>query len=1162
MSRLKLSFLGTFQASLDERALTSFESNKARALLAYLAVEAERPHSRQALAALLWPDWTQQKALYYLRNTLSDLRRMLGDRQATSPFLLVSHDTLQFNLASNYWLDVAEFQRLSNPSTPKGLADPWGFVNLEECEQAVSLYQVEFLEGLSVESTPFEEWVLVKGELLHQLMLENLHRLTDFYLESASYEKAQKYAHKQVELEPWREEAYRQWMLALAKGGQRSEALAQYEACRSRLREELGVEPSAETQQLYKHIRDGEITPGTPQKTRFHNLPAQVTSFIGREKDIEQVKSLLEENRLVTLSGAGGAGKSRLALRVAEELLGNYPDGAWLVELAPLADPQMVPMIAARALGLGEQTSAQTLVLLQDYLENKRLLLILDNCEHLIEACAWLAEMLLASCPDLHLLITSREKLGIAGEVVFRVPSLSLPDLAGETYWDGKGLPDQILRLETLAQSEAVRLFSERAGTALPGFRLTSRNATLIAQVCVRLDGIPLAIELAAGRVPLLQVEEIARRLDDRFRLLTGGSRATLPRYQTLRASIDWSYALLLPAEQALLQRLSAFAGSWTLAAAEAACSGGGIEAGEILNLQAQLVSKSLVVVEVQPGVETRYRMLETIRQYAREKLAERGESGQMRQRHLQYYLELSEEVGKELRGPEQGKLLDLLEAELDNLRLALEWSLESEEQPAGSLEVGLRLATALRWFWHSRGRQYEGLQWLEWLLSAEAGVRRQASSESEKSLSPERAKVRAWALMVAGHLEYLLADLPRFYEYLEESRDLFLDLGLKGRLGYANVLLILSYLEAESDLSRATQLLKESLSIFQAAGDAVGMGQCYVFLGFVANLNEEYESAKTYLEKSLACHERIGDQDGMMGALYHLGDQAFRSGYDEQARILFVECNEIASEIHNVSFTHPRFMLGLLDWMVGKEALAAQRFERILSISLRAGHPFGILQGLDNLGWLALSQGDFRQAAKRFGEELDFFRKMGKKGYTAETLHALGYLAWAQGDTKLAITRYAEGLEICHENKDRSTEASILMGLGKVAIELGDLQQGRAHLMDALQNWQNIYPIWNCRFIFEALAHLGAVCEKWEQAACLLGFTEAAHQRFQRLRVPQEREMRENTILKVCAALGEEVFTAAWKEGEGMGVKQAVLYAESKIFTASVSASRSSGVL
>jgi predicted ATPase/DNA-binding SARP family transcriptional activator len=1137
VASLKICFLGTFQAFLDGVSLTGFQSNKVRGLLAYLAVEADRLHSREALGTLLWPEWPQQQALYYLRNALSDLRRMLGDRQATNPFLLVSHNALQFNLNSNAWVDVAEFQRLSaalNSRAP---------INLVNCEQAVRLYQGDFLEGFSIESTPFEEWALLKGEQLHQQMLANLYRLADFYLESGETERALQYARRQVEMEPWREEAYRQWMLALARSGQRSEALAQYEICRRRLSEELNAEPAGDTQRLYERIRDGAVAPGLPQKIRFHNLPAQVTSFIGRETEIEQVKCMLEVHRLVTLTGAGGVGKSRLSLRVAEEALGNYPDGAWLVELAPLANPKLVPQMVARHLSLGELNGDQTLTLVKDYLENKKLLLVLDNCEHLIEACSRLVEALLASCPRLYLLVTSREKLGITGEVVFRVPSLSLPALVNENNRDEKASPDQNLPLESLVQSEAVRLFVERAEIASPGFRLTATNAPAITQVCVRLDGIPLAIELAAGRIPILQVEEIARRLNNRFHLLTGGSRVALPRYQTLRASIDWSYVLLSPSEQILLQRLSVFAGSWTLEAAEVACGGEGIETVEVLDVQTQLVNKSLVSVDVQPGAGTRYRMLETIRQYAQEKMAETGKAGQARQRHLHYYLELAEKVGSRLRGPKQAQWLDLLEAELTNLRLALEWSLESAEEPERSLEAGLRIAAALHWFWNCRGRQYEGLRWLERLLPAEAEARRLASSANEMSLSPGWVKVRAWALMVAGHLEYQLADAPKFYEYLDESRDLFLDLGGEGKLGYAYVQFIFSLLVHESNLPRSREILEESLSIFQAEGDLSGMGQCYQMLGHISNLDAQYETAKAYLEKALACYEQTGDREGMVGALYFLGYQAFQLGNDEQAHVLLEQCLEIAAEIHNVSFTHPRFMLGLLDWMEEKVTQAAQRFEQILSLSLSMGNAFGVFQGLDNLGWLALSQGDFRQAEKRFEDELDYFQKKGKTGYTASTLYALGHLAWAEGDTSLAIKKFTEGLGICRDNKDLSTETCLQLGLGRAAIDQGDLQQARGYLLEALRNWQNLYPIWNWRFIFEVLAHLEAAGGKWERAASLLGFTEAAHRRFQRLRAPKERGMRENAIMKVRKELGEEAFTAAWEVGKAMGLKQAMAY-------------------
>ena len=361
-----------------------------------------------------------------------------------------------------------------------------------------------------------------------------------------------------------------------------------------------------------------------------NNLPTQLTTFIGRETEVAEVKRLLSGSRLTTLTGSGGCGKTRLSIQVASEMQTGYPNGVWLVELAPVADPALVPLTVVAVLGPMDDGHRPALEILTDFIHVKTLLLVLDNCEHVIDACAQLSEALLRACPKLGILASSREALGIAGESSYRVPSLAVPE------------PGQLPPLETLARLGAVRLFVERAALARPGFALTAQNAPAIAQICQRLDGIPLAIELAAARVRALSAEEINARLDDRFRLLTGGSRTALPRQQTLRALIDWSYSLLSEPERLLFKRLAVFVGGWTLAAAEQVCSDNSLDPATVLDTLSRLVDKSLVVAE-EAASETRYSRLETIRQYSREKFAETDEVAVVRDRHLAYYVQFSE---------------------------------------------------------------------------------------------------------------------------------------------------------------------------------------------------------------------------------------------------------------------------------------------------------------------------------------------------------------------------------------------------------------------------------------------------------------------------------------------------------------------------------------
>jgi predicted ATPase len=587
------------------------------------------------------------------------------------------------------------------------------------------------------------------------------------------------------------------------------------------------------------------------------NLPASTTSFIGREKELAEIENLIAKNRLITLTGAGGIGKTRLSIQTAAALLNDFSNGTWLVELAPLSDAALIPQVIVNTLGLLDQANRSPQTILTDFLQAKKLLLILDNCEHLVQACAQLAETLLHFCPDLRILATSREALGISGETVYLVPTLTTPNPVHAT-------------LDTLSDYEAVQLFVERAQTVMPSFSITSDNAPAIAQVCHHLDGIPLALELAAARVKLLRVEEIAARLDDRFRLLTGGTRTALPRHQTLQALIDWSHDLLTESERVLLRRLSVFAGGWTLEAVESVFGGEGIKKHEILDLLTQLVNKSLVVVERKQGEETRYRMLETIRQYAHEKLWGAGEGETLRQRQLAYFVDLAERAEPNLRAFDMIMWLDKLEAELDNIRVALEWAQESD------VAAQLRLASALLWFWWIRGHRNEGIDWLERALSIEAIER------GSKPLLPARAMLRAKACYAAGGC--LMIGLGQMLEQgtrlLQESLALFHGLGSAGRRGMAYALRVLgwvAYLRGDPD--RAKSLLEESRVLFHELGDKFGFAECLMNLGELALSQGDFSRARTLWEERLDVSKELGDKDGIAMSFGQLAGLAVQQG-------------------------------------------------------------------------------------------------------------------------------------------------------------------------------------------------------------------------------------------------------------------------------------------
>jgi predicted ATPase/DNA-binding XRE family transcriptional regulator len=461
-------------------------------------------------------------------------------------------------------------------------------------------------------------------------------------------------------------------------------------------REKLVPDPASLMAAAANTPSESAYLAGRTSAPRLSNLPHLLTSFVGRVQEMMTVKRLLVRSRLVTLAGAGGVGKTRLALQVAEQLVGHYQDGARVVEFAALADPELVWRSLAKVLGLPEGASTSLAEPLTEYLRSKHMLLVVDNCEHLVAACAHLAETLLRACPRLRILATSREALAITGETVFIVPSLSLPD------------PGDSLALENLMHHDAAHLFAVRAAEALPTFTLTKENMPLVVQICRRLDGIPLAIELAAARLRVLSLEQIAARLDDRFRLLTSGSRTALPRHHTLQAAISWSYDLLALEERKLLQHLAVFVGGCTLEAAEAIGAGDGIEQAAVLDILTQLVNKSLVIAHPERGSETRYRLLETIREYALARLVETGTEAATRQRHASFFLALAE-VAQASHGSTVGQGWDKrLSPENGNFVAALQWSLENAP------DTGIRLVSSLGLFFRHLSDTREGRRWLE----------------------------------------------------------------------------------------------------------------------------------------------------------------------------------------------------------------------------------------------------------------------------------------------------------------------------------------------------------------------------------------------------------------------------------------------------------------
>jgi non-specific serine/threonine protein kinase len=563
---------------------------------------------------------------------------------------------------------------------------------------------------------------------------------------------------------------------------------------------------------------------------RRHNLPAQLTSFIGRDRESAEIQGLVSSARLVTLTGAGGCGKTRLGLAVAAGVVDGFPDGVWVVDLAPLSEPALVTQTVASVLDVREGQSRPLIEVLSRYVRQRELLLLLDNCEHLIAACAALVETLLRAAPKLHVLATSREALGVDGEVVRQVPSLSLPD------------PDQPFALETVSQCEAVRLLVDRARLVRPALAVTDTNAAKLVEICRRLDGIPLAIELAAAKLKVLSVEQIHARLEDRFRLLSGGSRSALARQRTLEAAMNWSYELLLDAERRLLSRLSVFPGGWTLEAAEEVCAGDSIAREDVVDLLAHLADKSLVVVEDSTTGEPRYRFLETVRQYGRERLLQSGETESVRERHAIFFSELARHAEPELRAADQVAWLNRLQLEHDNLRAALEWWLAA---PPRRIEA-LALAAAIWWFWMKRGHLSEGRQWLERALAGAADA------------AP---RLRIKAMTGLWHMTYFRGDFATTNRVLDECLAQAREAGDAGSAAFSFFGQALLAMERSADFDTVLTLAAECENAANASPDLWYQSLPLFLRAYGAMNSGDYNRAVELFERMASLNRRTRDK-------------------------------------------------------------------------------------------------------------------------------------------------------------------------------------------------------------------------------------------------------------------------------------------------------------
>ncbi|MBP1693575.1 MAG: Adenylate/guanylate cyclase (modular protein) [Chloroflexi bacterium] len=942
---LEVSFLGQFEVLHDGTRLT-IPTRNAQALFAYLLINAGKMHRREQLAGLLWPDSSEENARSNLRHELWRLRKVF--ESVGEPIFDIDDLAIAFHPRGEFFFDVHKIESPLKENSTIG-----------DLITALSVYRGELLPGF------YEEWIFVERNRLQALFEAKMTRLLDMLQREGRWPEVLEWGMRWITVEQWSEPAYRALITAYANYGDLSKAAATYERFSHGLQKDLGVKPSEQTQALYKRLKSGwkmdvqqkEVStvefpskangndkrtsyPTSAQDNTFptftlaglrrSNLPRPLTSFIGREKEIQQVERLLARARLITIIGPGGVGKTRMAIQAAGTLLPLFQDGAWWVELASVfetrhpdirsqyvetdlsqdsphefvgkadqaragmtflpstghAGVELIAQAVAKVLRIPETPGLSPLENILEHLADKELLLVLDNCEHLIESCAALAERVLDGCPNVVILATSREALQLPGEIAWLLPSLSLP---------GRGSSGDF---SNLRQSEAVNLFIERASDVLPGYQPGETEMYTIGKVCWRLDGIPLAVELAAARIKMLSVQEIEARLDSRFSLLTGGLRTALPRHQTLLNAIEWSYDLLNQPEQTLFRRLSIFATSFALEAAESVCGSREIHKDEVLTVLGRLVNKSLLQVEPAPDgldLATRYRFLDTICSFARLKLEEAGETNWMRDQHAEYYINLVKAAEPELLTQKAVHWHNILRAENDNLRAVFEWSFESD-QPDNALQI----SGALMWFWWRSGMSREG-----------------------RDLT-----LKTLALPSAVQFEHTYAKA----------------------LNTASLLLTLS-----GDTPSARRSLEEALSILRRSSDEASLAWSLQLLGLVLTTEREYDLADAAFQEGLAITRKLVDQ-GSKSFLFFYGDLDLQKGDHIRAKKRYLESVSILRTFENASFlAYPLRRLGYLALAQTDIAEAREYFLESLKLNRETGDIPGVIASLVSFAVLAV---------------------------------------------------------------------------------------------------------------------------------------------------------------------------------------------------------------
>ncbi len=1050
MARLTISLLGSFQVTLGGEPVTDFATDKARALLAYLAVESDRPHRREALAGLLWPDQPERKARHSLRQALSHLRQAIGDDEADSPFLRVSRDAVRFEPESDYELDVTTFETFiaaSRTHHHRSLGACRACVG--RLHRAVELYRGDLLAGFYVgDSSLFEEWLLLKGEWLQRGMVEALAHLADYHERRGDYGLARQYAWRQAELEPWREEAQRQLMRLLALEGQRSAALAQYRACRQALDDELGVAPTAETVRLYEGIRSGEgLQPPSPA----HNLPPAPTPFVGREDELAELAEMLANPncRLITLVGPGGVGKTRLALRAAADQVGGFDHGVYFVPLASVLSADLIVSSIADALKFpfsGDQTPR---VQLLNHLRQKEMLLVLDNLEHLLEGGALLAEIL-RQAPEVVLLVTSRERLKLQEEWIYALEGLRYPQVVPEPGSAGsKGLENY----------SAVRLFLQVAQRLQRHFRLSEIDVPHVARICQIVEGMPLGVELAGAWVPSRTCGEIAQEIERNLDVSPVSLRNVPERHRSLRAAFEHSWGLLSEPEQVVFARLSVFWGGFQREAAERVTDAS-------VDVLTDLVHKSLL----RRGALGRYQVHQLLRQYASDKLPSLSESKEALGRaHAEYYAAFVQSREPALKGEGQRQTLAELKAEIDNLRAAWEWAIRQQQ-----FQIVDRALVGLALFYEMQGLHQEG----------EAAMGQAVEALSQAGPPTPGRTLLGRALARQGAFACRLSDYDKAKRLLRGAID-----GLEDSPEAAYALNYLGEVaRLQGDCQGAEAFHRRALDLCQQSGDEWELAICFTGLGSVAYRLGDYDGARDHYQQSLLIWQKLGDQGGVSHALNNLGLVIYRLGDYEMARQLLTESLAIKEKLQDRGGI-PQVMLNLgnIADVLGEYAEAKRWYEQSLAIRREIGERWGIATVLNNLGVVAHRLGDYGLARRFHQESKGIYQQLDSQWGISNGLNNLGLVAEALGQFDRAEGLYRQALTLRETIKDRRGVGWSFYHLGYLAYQRERYGAAAERLQKSLEIWQELGDPWGLLFAMNAWGQTAIALGELDEARTLL---------------------------------------------------------------------------